>query len=317
MKREFLQKAKYWRENDYVSGWYMSEKLDGIRCFWDGGISVGLWASEIPWSGETKQLRATGLWSQYGRVLCAPGWWYKLFPRIPMDGELFAGRQNRQYLSSVVMCDVPNDRWKDVVYAAFDSPAYEEVFKDGMIDSAHFKKQFMGIMSWIASRKFERTVTFNDEISFDTINSILSSELKDKEYIIWCNQLKLPMMSSDCINMIEESCTAISGLGGEGLMLRRPVSSWVPERTHNLLKVKPYKIGMGTVISIEPGLGRLVGMIGALNIELPNGVKFGLSGLTDEERRLSSWIGEKVCFKYRDLTDDGLPIEARFCRETI
>ena len=33
-----------------VAGWFISEKLDGTRCFWDGGMSRGVRTEDVPWA---------------------------------------------------------------------------------------------------------------------------------------------------------------------------------------------------------------------------------------------------------------------------
>ena len=85
-KREFLQLADHYdpRKHD-VAGWFVSEKLDGTRCFWDGGLTRGLPTEQVPWAsiidpktGEKKakiKPLSTGLWSRYGNPIMAPDWW--------------------------------------------------------------------------------------------------------------------------------------------------------------------------------------------------------------------------------------------------
>ena len=50
-RREFLQLADHYNPHKHnVAGWFVSEKLDGQRCFWDGGISRGLPTEQVPWA---------------------------------------------------------------------------------------------------------------------------------------------------------------------------------------------------------------------------------------------------------------------------
>src|SRR4051812_13731200 len=50
-RREFLQLADtYDAEKHDIAGFYISEKLDGTRCFWDGGISRGEPTASVPWA---------------------------------------------------------------------------------------------------------------------------------------------------------------------------------------------------------------------------------------------------------------------------
>ena len=52
MRREFLQQAKTYK-NQNPAGWYVSEKLDGTRCFWDGGVTRGVPTESVPWANIT------------------------------------------------------------------------------------------------------------------------------------------------------------------------------------------------------------------------------------------------------------------------
>jgi DNA ligase-1 len=93
------------------------------------------------------------------------------------------------------------------------------------------------------------------------------------------------------------------------------MSYWVPERTYNLLKLKPFSDMEGVIMGYTPGKGKLYGMIGALIIKLDNGKEFLLSGLTEDERKSDQFpIGKRITFKYRELTNEGLPREARYYR---
>ena len=43
MNREFVQLAQVYDPKKHgIAGWFVSEKLDGMRCLWDGGITRGL-----------------------------------------------------------------------------------------------------------------------------------------------------------------------------------------------------------------------------------------------------------------------------------
>jgi DNA ligase-1 len=62
------------------AGWWMSEKLDGVRAYWDG-----------------KQLL-----SRLGNVLHAPDYFTKGLPAHPLDGELFLARKSFQKTVAIV-----------------------------------------------------------------------------------------------------------------------------------------------------------------------------------------------------------------------
>jgi len=153
MKREFLMLAKPFAPGkDTLAGKYVSEKLDGTRVFWDGGLSRGVPLAVVPWANTTNpktgQLKpnlpptASGLWSRYGNPIFAPDWFINQLPACPLDGELWAGRGNFQTLRSIVARDEPDERWRNVQFAVFGSPALKTVFCDGLIKNANFVKSF-------------------------------------------------------------------------------------------------------------------------------------------------------------------------------
>jgi len=55
-----------------VRGWFVSEKLDGCRAYWDGQT----------------------LWTRGGNSIEAPAWFTAGFPKCHLDGEIWAGRGN-------------------------------------------------------------------------------------------------------------------------------------------------------------------------------------------------------------------------------
>lgn len=104
-------------------------------------------------------------------------------------------------------------------------------------------------------------------------------------------------------------------LGGEGLMLRQPESSYVAGRSATLLKVKRFHDAEARVIGHQPGAGRHRGRLGALRVELPNGVQFAVgSGFIDREREQPPAIGSLITFRYQELTDRGVPRFPTFVR---
>jgi len=96
-------------ENQDPKGWYMSEKLDGVRCFWNGRT----------------------MWSRNGKQYFPPKFFTKHFPKSPLDGELWTGRSTFQKCVSYVRKQNPIDsEWKNVRYMVFDAPELKLPFKD-------------------------------------------------------------------------------------------------------------------------------------------------------------------------------------------
>ena len=84
----------------------MSEKLDGVRAFWDGERLI----------------------SRGGNAFSAPSWFTAGFPRVALDGELWTGRGRFEETASIVARSIPHDGWRQVRYMVFDLPAAPDVF---------------------------------------------------------------------------------------------------------------------------------------------------------------------------------------------
>ena len=103
--------------------------------------------------------------------------------------------------------------------------------------------------------------------------------------------------------------------GGEGLMLHRDDALYLTGRSDALLKLKPLFDAEARVVGHLPGKGRLSGMLGALQVETPAGLRFELgTGLSDAERRNPPPVGTLVTYQYRAVTPDGVPRFASYQR---
>lgn len=358
-KREFLMLAhNYKPEKHGIAGWYMSEKLDGMRCFWDGGITRGMAKSDVPWANQDKDGRyvslpiATGLWSRYGNIIHAPDDWLDQLPKAPMDGELYAGLGHRQHLMSTIKKLEPNEEdWDSVKYHVFDLPSPYTVFADSEIKTPNFNKKLSGIIPWFEARLGQLEYLPKPSTVFTSTIFLINKLVGTNEVAIPVGQEQLPFATDKAEARIGEYLHEIAEAGGEGLMLRAPGSYWKGERSHSLVKVKKLDDMEGTVIGYTTGRetdkgSKLLGMMGALIIETSSGIQLELSGFTDFERMLDScdddhtqgdaynwaalntgeevpeWIeaqqfprGSTVTFRYRGLTADGVPMEARYWRK--
>ncbi|MDD3462276.1 MAG: DNA ligase [Sulfurospirillaceae bacterium] len=97
-KPELLLLETYKDQN--ISGWLMSEKLDGIRAYWDGKSLV----------------------SRSGRVFAAPKWFTKDFPLFKLDGELWSKQGDFEAIQSIVMQKEPHQGWEKLTYNIFEVP---------------------------------------------------------------------------------------------------------------------------------------------------------------------------------------------------
>ncbi len=101
-----LQKAKTYQGYEDIDGWHMSEKLDGIRGYWDGKV----------------------LKSKNENIIHAPKWFTKNFPPFPLDGELWTKRGDFENIQSIVLDDKPSDKWTEISYHIFEVPFVEGNF---------------------------------------------------------------------------------------------------------------------------------------------------------------------------------------------
>lgn len=93
--------AQVYNDTIDVKQYWVSEKLDGVRAYWDG-----------------KQLVSRG-----GSVIAAPEWFVADFPGQKLDGELWLGRNKFAETLSVVSKHQPIDsEWQHVRYYIFELP---------------------------------------------------------------------------------------------------------------------------------------------------------------------------------------------------
>lgn len=75
-----------------------------------------------------------------------------------------------------------------------------------------------------------------------------------------------------------------------------------------MLKVKQFQEASAVVVEHLPGKGRHKGRLGAVLVELPDGVRFAVgSGFTDQQRMSPPAIGSVIEFTYQELTDARVP----------
>ena len=92
--------AHVWENDIDLDGWWISEKLDGVRAYWDGH----------------------NLLSRNGNVYHAPDWFIAALPNEPLDGELWMARKSFQVTSGIVRRQDKHDGWKKIKYLVFDAP---------------------------------------------------------------------------------------------------------------------------------------------------------------------------------------------------
>ena len=92
-----------------LEDYWVSEKLDGVRAYWNGTHFV----------------------SRQGNVFHAPEWFTGVLPEMALDGELWLGRGEFERLSGLVRRRSPDDAsWLGVKFMIFDLPGHTGVFDE-------------------------------------------------------------------------------------------------------------------------------------------------------------------------------------------
>ena len=100
--------AHKWEPEVDLTGWWMSEKLDGVRAYWDG----------------------TQFLSRLGNRFLAPEWFTEALPDTPLDGELWGGRKLFQRTVGIVKRQDAGKGWKTLSFVVFDAPSHGGVFEE-------------------------------------------------------------------------------------------------------------------------------------------------------------------------------------------
>jgi len=101
-----LQKPKVYKGKEEIRNWVMSEKLDGIRAYWDGATLV----------------------TRKGKKIHAPKSFTKNFPKFELDGELWTKRNDFENIQSIVMDKKPSKNWSEITYYIFEVPNQAQTF---------------------------------------------------------------------------------------------------------------------------------------------------------------------------------------------
>src|SRR5689334_13871413 len=93
-----------WDGKKDLTGWWMSEKLDGVRAYWDG----------------------KKMFSRHGKEInCLDEFLDGLPKGTPLDGELWMGRGTVEKLIGTLNSPSQRD-WKLIKYMVFDLPKSSE-----------------------------------------------------------------------------------------------------------------------------------------------------------------------------------------------
>ena len=135
--------AKSFQESTNIENFLVSEKLDGVRAYWNGRQFI----------------------SRGGKVINAPVWFTRNLPKQSLDGELWLARNQFDKLSGIVRKKNPVDsEWQEVKFVVFDLPLEPEVFQ----------KRYQRIKSLVNTSRsltISKQLEFHDRKEFDNYYS--------------------------------------------------------------------------------------------------------------------------------------------------
>jgi DNA ligase-1 len=140
--------AHVWNEAEHdPTGWWMSEKLDGVRAYWDG-----------------KQFL-----SRNNNIFYAPDWFTAGLPAHPLDGELWVARKKFDFTSGLVRQQGKSDEWKQVRYLVFDAPEVPGTFEERLrfltANVAAWKSPYAAIHEHVRCDGLEHLVSELDRVT--------------------------------------------------------------------------------------------------------------------------------------------------------
>ncbi len=215
------------------------------------------------------------LLTRSGHAVDPPAWFTADWPSTPMDGELWLGRGRFAEVSGIVRTLDP-------------------------VDAEWLEVRFMVFDLPAHKGPFEARAR-------------RIPELLDRVGVAWLRPVRQFLLADT--EELDARLERIVDAGGEGLMLHRRDAHYRAGRSDALRKYKPWADAEARVVAHTPGKGRYRGMLGALVVERPDGLRFRLgTGFSDAERAAPPPVGSRVTYRHNGFTANDVPRFARFLR---
>ncbi len=120
----------------------MSEKLDGVRAYWDG-----------------KHLISRG-----GKIFSAPKIFTKDFPNFELDGELWSKRNDFENISSIVRTQNSPARWSELSYNIFEVPHAEGGLSRRLENVNPYKSEYLKIIKQTVCKNTKSLIHYKKSI---------------------------------------------------------------------------------------------------------------------------------------------------------
>ncbi|MDN2481066.1 DNA ligase [Vibrio agarivorans] len=139
--------AKSYHASVDINQYWVSEKLDGIRAYWDGSM----------------------LKTRTGHVIHAPDWFIEPLPVFALEGELWAGREQFHIVQTTVLDDQADDEaWRQIGFHIFDMPHA----------AGSFQSRYQTIEQWLIALENEGRYSHLHLVKQFSIESHLELEEK-------------------------------------------------------------------------------------------------------------------------------------------
>lgn len=215
------------------------------------------------------------LLTRAGNTIHAPNWFTEVLPPQALDGELWIGRGRFEQLISTVRAEVPDD----LAWSAVRFMIFDLPGHGGDFDAR--KRELTRLLSTVES---------------PWVRLVPHWRITDHQALL-------------------QQRDRIVAAGGEGLMLQRGAALYHAARSDDLLKVKRFEDAEARVIAHVPGKGKYEGVLGAVEVERADGLRFRIgTGFSDEERRQPPPVGTWITYRYHGTTQGGVPKFASFLR---
>ena len=215
------------------------------------------------------------LFFRSGNIVNAPEWFKAKLPKQKLDGELWLGRERFEELSGMVKKSPPND--------------------DEWRQLSYMIFELPDEPETYAGR-YKKIVDLIKHINWPQLKAVEQVRIADRA-------------------SLQQKMDTLVKQGGEGLMLHLADAPYITGRSDVLLKLKPAMDTEAKVIGHIAGKGKYTGMLGALEMQTPQGKRFRIgTGFSDALRKNPPAIGSIITYKYNGLTKKGVPRFASYLR---
>ncbi len=141
--------ASPYQGNEKLANYWVSEKYDGIRGYWDG-----------------RQLL-----SRSGKALNPPTWFVQAWPTQPFEGELWAGLGQFEQAASVIQQkQAPDSGWRAMRFMVFDANTSAQTFTERIVRYQSIVKQI--------GKPWVQAVTQNQVPSHTALKTMLNKTVQ-------------------------------------------------------------------------------------------------------------------------------------------